>query len=321
MKICGFRGEKEVFEERSAAMNYQILFNPYAKSGHGANEARALDTVLAGDQLTYTSMPDIRDYAAFFASIAKTDRVLIAGGDGTLNRFINDTAGIVIRQDLYYYPTGSGNDFWNDVTNQSKEKRPIQINKYLRSLPTVDVNGKTSYFLNGIGYGIDGYCCEKGDEIRQKSTKPVNYTMIALRGLIYDYQPTDAVVTVDGVKHVYHKCWLAPAMNGRFYGGGIMPTPAQDRLSSKHELSVMIYCGDKFRALALFPKMFKGEHVAHTNMVHILSGREIQVEFSRPTPLQIDGETVHGVTEYRAVSSNGRSTMLFEEQKEEQVIA
>ena len=110
-------------------------------------------------------------------------------------------------------------------------------------------------------------------------------------------------------------------MNGRFYGGGIMPTPAQDRLSSKHELSVMIYCGDKFRALTLFPKMFKGEHVAHTNMVHILSGREIQVEFSRPTPLQIDGETVHGVTEYRAVSSNGRSTMLFEEQKEEQVIA
>ena len=55
MKICGFRGEKEVFEERSAAMNYQILFNPYAKSGHGANEARALDTILAGDQLTYTS--------------------------------------------------------------------------------------------------------------------------------------------------------------------------------------------------------------------------------------------------------------------------
>ena len=48
-------------------MNYQILFNPYAKSGHGANEARALDTILAGDQLTYTSMPDIRDYAAFFA--------------------------------------------------------------------------------------------------------------------------------------------------------------------------------------------------------------------------------------------------------------
>ena len=74
----------------------------------------------------------------------------------------------------------------------------------------MDVNGKTSYFLNGIGYGIDGYCCEKGDEIRQKSSKPVNYTMIALRGLIYDYQPTDAVVTVDGVKHVYHKCWLAP---------------------------------------------------------------------------------------------------------------
>ena len=108
-------------------MNYQILFNPYAKSGHGANEARALDTILAGDQLTYTSMPDIRDYAAFFASIAKTDRVLIAGGDGTLNRFINDTAGIVIRQDIFYYPTGSGNDSEQGKAPDPDQRIPAQL--------------------------------------------------------------------------------------------------------------------------------------------------------------------------------------------------
>ena len=36
--------------------------------------------------------------------------------------------------------------------------------------------------------------------------------------------------------------------------------------------------------------------------LEVLSGREIAVEFDRPTPLQIDGETVPDVTAYRAVA-------------------
>lgn len=36
----------------------------------------------------------------------------------------------------------------------------------------------------------------------------------------------------------------------------------------------------------------------HTEMVEVLSGSEITVAFDRPTALQIDGETVTGVTEY-----------------------
>ena len=33
-------------------------------------------------------------------------------------------------------------------------------------------------------------------------------------------------------------------------------------------------------------------------MVQILTGHEITVRFDRPTALQIDGETILGVTEY-----------------------
>ena len=31
------------------------------------------------------------------------------------------------------------------------------------ALPQVSFGGDTYTFLNGIGYGIDGYCCEVGD--------------------------------------------------------------------------------------------------------------------------------------------------------------
>ena len=48
----------------------------------------------------------------------------------------------------------------------------------------------------------------------------------------------------------------------------------------------------------IFPSIFKGEHVKHTKQVEVLRGHEITVEFDRPTALQIDGETVLGVTSY-----------------------
>ena len=48
--------------------------------------------------------------------------------------------------DIFYYATGSGNDFLNDL-EKKKGEPPFKINKYLKNLPTVTVNGKSSLFL------------------------------------------------------------------------------------------------------------------------------------------------------------------------------
>ena len=149
-------------------------------------------------------------------------------------------------------------------------------------------------------YGIDGDCCEVGDSLRGKSEKPINYTAIAIKGLLFHYKPTKATITVDGVEHTYEKVWLAPTMHGRFYGGGMIPTPSQKR-EDNTKLSVMVMYGKgKIKTLMVFPSIFKGEHVKHKDMVEVLSGRTIKVEFDKPTALQIDGETILGVTSYTA---------------------
>ena len=81
-----------------------------------------------------------------------------------------------------------------------------------------------------------------------------------------------------------------------------MPTPEQNRNSEDRTLSVMIMhgCG-KLRTLMMFPKIFKGTHVKHRDVVEILTGKSITVEFDRPAPVQIDGETILIVTSYTAV--------------------
>jgi diacylglycerol kinase family enzyme len=50
----------------------------------------------------------------------------------------------------------------------------------------------------------------------------------------------------------------------------------------------------------IFPSLFKGEHLKHTKYTEVLCGHDITVEFDSPTPLQIDGETILGVSAYRA---------------------
>ena len=165
-------------------------------------------------------------------------------------------------------------------------------------------------FINGVGYGIDGYCCEVGDMLHEKNdnentNKPINYTSIAIKGLLFHYKPTNATVTVDGKKHTYKKVWLAPTMNGKYYGGGMMPTPEQKRLQAEKKLSILVFHNSgKLKTLMIFPSLFKGKHIEYTKQVDILSGKEITVEFDRPAALQIDGETILNVTKYTATAAN-----------------
>ena len=276
-------------------MNF-ILYNSRSGNGKSTSYANALSEKLEGGS-ELIDITDFEGYHPLFSRIEAMDEIYLLGGDGTLNHFINDTDGIEITNTVHYCPTGSGNDFYNDVTDGTSDE-PILLNEYIGKLPTVTVNGKKYRFINGVGYGIDGYCCEVGDALNAAGKK-VNYTAIAIKGLLFSFKPRNAVVTVDGVTEEYKKVWIAPAMYGRHYGGGMIPTPDQKRGSD--ELSLMIFHGSgKLRTLMIFPSIFKGEHVRATKYVKVIKGREITVKFDKPTPLQIDGETVLGVTEYTA---------------------
>ena len=276
-----------------------ILYNKKAGASDSMESVKTLEIIL-DDEIKYIDVTQISNYNVFLSGLGKDDYVILAGGDGTLNWFINRTDGIEINNEILYFPNGTGNDFANDLV-YTRECNPFSITEHLRNLPSVVVKGKKYRFINGVGYGIDGYCCEVGDNLKKIPGKKVNYTSIAIKGLLFHYKPTNAKVTVDGKTHTYKKVWIAPTMNGRYYGGGMMPTPQQKRNSGV--LSTMIFHNSgKLKTLMIFPSLFKGEHIKHTKHVDILEGKEITVEFDRPTSLQIDGETILGVTAYTATA-------------------
>ncbi len=278
-----------------------VIYNPLAGNGTAEEEARLLEAVL-DDDLEYYDMTKITNYAALLGGMAKDDYLIIAGGDGTLNRFVNSTQNIEMSQEILYYPVGSGNDFAREF-GKSAFSSPFSVTSYLKNLPSVTVKGKTYRFLNGVGFGIDGHCCQVGEERRKSARKKVNYTGIAIKGLLFCFSPRNAKITVDRRVETYKKVWLAPTMYGRYYGGGMIPAPEQSRDSGK--LSVMLFHGaGRLHTLCVFPSIFKGKHIKHKHMVTVHTGYEITVEFDRPTPLQIDGETILNVTKYTARSAS-----------------
>ena len=276
-----------------------ILYNPLAGCGKHQDSLEAL----AGgyDNAIKYDITTIDDFAELFSQITDEDTVILCGGDGTLNRFANDTRGLALPKNLLYFADGTGNDFLRDIGAEPNSL--VDINEYISDLPTVTVDGREYCFINGVGYGIDGYCCEVGDKQRAEGKTKINYTTIAIMGLLFQYNPTKATVTVDGQTYEFDKVWIAPTMNGRFYGGGMMPTPNQDRFRKDGKLSLLIFHGSgKLRTLTIFPSLFEGKHVKHTKYISILEGDEITVKFDRPVSLQIDGETHLEVTEYSAKS-------------------
>ena len=285
---------------RKIKMSTYVLFNMLSGNGTGKDKVDDLKTFLRGKQVSYKDITKITDFESFFADLTIKDEIIICGGDGTLNHFINDTDGMRILPAIYYYPTGSGNDFWNDLGKKPGDN-PIRIEQYLKDLPFVEVNGIKKRFLNGIGYGIDGYCCEEGDRQRESGNKKIDYTSIAINGLLFKYKPTNAEIEVDGTHYSYKKVWLAPSMNGRYYGGGMIATPDQDRLAKNRLISLLIFHGSgKIKTLMIFPSIFKGKHIDHPKNVEVKTGHRIKVTFDRPVALQIDGETVLNVKTYTA---------------------
>jgi len=308
--------------------NTYVLYNPLSGNGRGEDDARMLEVILP-EPVYFFDMTKITNYAVFLGGMEQDDTIIIAGGDGTLNRFANDTAEIDIQQEILYFPVGTGNDFAREL-GRSSYSDPFPIAKYLKDLPTVSVKGKTYRFLNGVGFGVDGYCCEEGDRLRQIPGQKVNYTTIAVKRVLFRFAPRNAKVTVDGQTYTYKKVWIAPTMFGKYYGGGMLPAPEQDRCGPDKTLSVMLFHGaGRLRTLCAFPGIFKGTHVKYKKMVAIHTGHEISVEFDRPTPLQIDGETISDVTGYVARSSKyqmktqrpPRGEMLFYPDRERSLIS
>lgn len=271
-----------------------VLYNPLA--GKGSTKIKEqLMRHLPSDELVMTDMTKIDSYTEFFGGLTEENRVIVCGGDGTLNRFVNDTDGITFPCDIMYFAAGSGNDFLKDL-DLDGDTPPFSIAEYIKDLPTVTVKGRSYRFINGVGLGLDGYCCAEVARAK-KDGKKKNYITVAIRAFLGTYHPANAEITVDGTVHKYTNVWLVPTMKGRYFGGGVMAAPMQNR-KDKTVTLLLMHNAPRLLALLRFPSFMNGTHPKYKKIIAIHPGCSMTVKFDRPTDMQIDGEPLENVTEY-----------------------
>ena len=221
------------------------------------------------------------------------DNILLIGGDGTVNYIANAWQNIKMKGNWFVYSAGTGNDFLTDIEAKDDFAR---LNEYMDNLPTVTANGITKYFVNNVGFGVDGDVCVIADKKKLKGKK-INYTNITIGLILFKFKKRNCKVVVDGKAYEFKRAFIAATMNGRFYGGGMKSAPNQDRKGDK--VTVVVMTGmSRIMTLLRFTKIFTGEHLKYKKQVHVFEGKNIEVSFDKPCGLQYDGEVIQNVLSY-----------------------
>ena len=71
--------------------NYVILYNPNSGGGKGLNIAKEIEPLMGEHNFVYQDMTAINDYNEFLNQLPVGTDIILTGGDGTLNSFINRT--------------------------------------------------------------------------------------------------------------------------------------------------------------------------------------------------------------------------------------
>ncbi len=71
-----------------------VLYNKKSGAPEDQENNKLLDMVL-DMPVKLIDISKIKDYAVFFRGLAKDDCVIISGGDGTINHFVNDSITII----------------------------------------------------------------------------------------------------------------------------------------------------------------------------------------------------------------------------------
>ena len=108
----------------------RVLYNPLANNKNGKAEAEKLKATY-GSGISFEDITKISDIAAYIEA-SGDDTIVLAGGDGTINRFACDVYGKTPTKDILYYPAGSGNDFYNDVKDSAvRVNGLVKLNPYI----------------------------------------------------------------------------------------------------------------------------------------------------------------------------------------------
>ena len=279
-----------------------LIANPRAGRGRAGEALPKIERILAETGLDYrvvrTTHPGHATQAARDALRGGERYLVAAGGDGTVHEVVNGMiAGdqpIAADAVLGVVAAGSGSDFVKsfglpgDAVQAAHHLagdriRNIDVGKVTCTAAAAQV---TRYFVNIAQAGIGGAVVARSATLPGflGPAKYVSAFWLVLPG----FRPGTVRVDADGEAF----CWQAHNVvvaNCRFYGGGMHISPKSK--PDDGALDVLVMAGPKSDAFTIVPKVYRGTHLPHRNIVELRADR-VRVETDLPFQIEADGETL-----------------------------
>jgi diacylglycerol kinase (ATP) len=233
-------------------------------------------------------------------ALAQGFRFLVAvGGDGTIHEVVNGmmTEDHAVNPDsvLGVVAAGTGSDFIKTfglpatipahavAHLDGTESFPIDIGRidYVQ-----DGAPATRYFANIAEVGLGAAAVARAEKLPRWLGPTVYFVAfwLAVR------KHRAAHVTVDLVDRSYEgRMNNLVVANGQFFGGGMKVAPKA--VPTDGLLDIQIEHARKKDAIALMPKIYKGQHVPHPDILEAKRVR-VSIESEHPLPIEADGEVL-----------------------------
>ncbi|WDU84559.1 diacylglycerol/lipid kinase family protein [Caloramator sp. Dgby_cultured_2] len=235
--------------------------------------------------MAYTKGPEDAITIAREASNSFT-KIVSVGGDGTLNEVVNGIAGSGAI--LGVIPAGTGNDFAKTIYQNLDIDNIIEtiIEGEVKSIDIGKCNNK--YFINIASAGIDAEIAHRVQRIK-KSVPGKTVYLNALFKTLASYKGIDFNIKLDDVSFKANTL-LITASNGKYYGGGMIPTPDADIRDGYFDVC-HIKNLNKLKIIAILYKFIKGNHTS-LKEVTIFKTKRLTIKADKKFFINIDGETL-----------------------------
>lgn len=280
-------------------MRTALILNPNSGS---AEVAADLSEKLAalGPVETFESSPE-RDCAQLAAAALEQgfERIIAAGGDGTVNEVLNGLSADFGGALLGVLPLGTGNDLARSLNipldldgavralAEGREQR-IDVLR-LTPLAAQAAPGPARYFVNASGGGVSVKMSDEMSDNVKDWWGSLAYMVNAVAAIptIESFRATFRFEDDPEEQRDIHNLVVA---NGRTIGGGI---PIAPRASLSDGYMDVVLVGDVgvARLALLMPRVLAGAHLEHED-VFFRQTRRFEIRCEPPLPINVDGESL-----------------------------
>jgi YegS/Rv2252/BmrU family lipid kinase len=270
-------------------MRAVILLNDTAGRGSARKKHEQIRAIAEGEEIEVRGAPTPEAMEVEARRLAASyERVIAAGGDGTVHRVLNGLFGTGAA--LGIIPAGSGNDLAVNLGIPRGVHAAISLGLTapVRKIDLCHVMPQGRYYACIASFGIDSHANRVANEHRGPFRGTALYVWSLLVALA-QFQPPEVTVTHDDGQY-RGPIMLLAAANAASYGGGLRIAPGA-QLNDGFIHMVAIRRMSRTTLLRHFPKIFNGSHVDLDEVTYILS-RRLRIEADRPLDIFADGEFV-----------------------------